>query len=87
MLAALIGATLRFRWTAGARLGLSLFAAGGALNWIDRVTRGSVVDVLNVGVGPVRTEIFNVADMAILVGASIAVIRELRRSDPPTPGP
>jgi signal peptidase II len=87
MLAALIGVTLRFRWTGGARLGLSLFAAGGASNWIDRVTRGSVVDFLNVGVGPLRTGIFNVADVAILAGAAIVVVSELRRSAPPTLSP
>ena len=31
-------------------LGLALFVAGGASNWIDRVARGSVVDFLNVGI-------------------------------------
>ena len=30
--------------------------------------RGSVIDFMNVGVGPLRTGIFNVADMAILLG-------------------
>lgn len=55
-------------------LGLALFVAGGASNWIDRVTRGSVVDFLNVGVGPVRTGVFNVADVAIMLGAGVIVI-------------
>jgi len=50
-------------------LGLALFLAGGASNWIDRVAQGAVVDFLNVGVGVVRTGIFNVADVAIMAGA------------------
>jgi signal peptidase II len=60
-------------WSA---LGLALFCAGGASNWIDRVARGSVVDFLNVGLGSVRTGVFNVADVAIMVGAGIFVLAE-----------
>ena len=59
-------------------LGLSLFVGGGASNWVDRVTRGGVIDFLNVGLGSLRTGIFNVADMAIMLGAGIIVITELR---------
>lgn len=61
-------------------LGFALFLAGGASNWIDRVARGSVVDFLNVGVGPVRTGVFNVADTAITLGAAVFVLVEFRRS-------
>jgi hypothetical protein len=59
-------------------LGLALLVAGGASNWIDRVTRGGVVDFLNVGVGPVRTGVFNVADVAIILGAFVFVLSEYR---------
>jgi hypothetical protein len=62
------------RWDRLSTLGLALFVAGGASNWIDRVTRGRVVDFLNVGVGPVRTGAFNVADVAIMLGAGVIVI-------------
>ena len=49
---------------------LSLLLAGGIGNLIDRIGRdGLVVDFLNLGVGPLRTGIFNVADMAITIGA------------------
>jgi signal peptidase II len=41
--------------------------------------RGSVVDFLNVGIGPVRTGVFNVADMAIMLGAVLMVLGELQR--------
>jgi signal peptidase II len=54
--------------------GLALLWAGGVSNLIDRLVRGSVVDFLNVGVGPLRTGIFNVADVAILVGCALIVI-------------
>jgi signal peptidase II len=70
---------VRRRSNALARLGLTLFLAGGASNWIDRIVRGSVVDFLNVGIGPVRTGIFNVADVAIMLGACIFVFAEFRR--------
>lgn len=62
------------------RLGLTLFVAGGLSNWLDRVAHGGVVDFLNVGVGSLRTGIFNVADVAIMFGAAIIVIAEIGRS-------
>jgi len=67
------------RW---ASLGLVLFVAGGLSNWVDRVARGSVVDFLNLGIGPLRTGVFNVADMAILFGAAIFIVSEMRKSPP-----
>jgi signal peptidase II len=59
-------------------LGLVLFVAGGSSNWIDRIARGSVVDFLNVGIGPLRTGVFNVADVAIMFGAGLFLLGELR---------
>jgi len=56
---------------------LTFFVAGGASNWLDRALRGSVVDFLNVGVGPIRTGVFNVADMVIMLGATLFVVGEL----------
>lgn len=48
--------------------------AGGIGNLIDRVYNdGLVTDFINVGIGQVRTGVFNVADMAITFGA-VAVI-------------
>src|SRR5690349_4610646 len=52
--------------------GLSLIASGGVGNWIDRLTNdGRVTDFLNVGVGGLRTGIFNVADMVLMAGVAI----------------
>src|SRR6266850_1631672 len=49
---------------------LSLLCGGGLSNLIDRIVYdGRVVDFLNVGIGPLRTGIFNVADMAIKTAA------------------
>jgi signal peptidase II len=56
-------------------LGIALIAAGGWSNWIDRVVRGSVIDFLNVGIGPLRTGVFNVADVAIMFGAVLIILQ------------
>lgn len=53
-------------------LALSSILAGGIGNLIDRISNnGLVTDFLNVGVGPVRTGIFNVADVAVMFGAFV----------------
>jgi len=58
---------------------LSLVCAGGLSNLIDRIAYdGRVVDFLNVGIGPLRTGIFNVADMAITFGALLMLGESLR---------
>ena len=61
-------------------VGLALFIAGGTSNWIDRAMNGVVVDFLNLGVGWLRTGVFNVADVAIMLGAGIFALAELRRN-------
>src|SRR5215467_3120101 len=72
----------RDEWSA---LGAALFLAGGASNWVDRIARGSVVDFLNVGVGPVRTGVFNVADVAIMLGVVTYLFSVFRDSRPTQP--
>ena len=53
-------------------IGLSLIGSGGIGNWIDRlVNDGRVTDFLNVGIGSLRTGIFNVADMVLMAGAAL----------------
>jgi signal peptidase II len=56
----------------------SLFIAGGASNWFDRLSEGRVVDFMNVGIGWLRTGVFNVADVAIMLGVALFVFAELR---------
>jgi signal peptidase II len=50
-------------------IALALLAAGGLGNLIDRVLYdGRVTDFLNVGIGSLRTGIFNLADMVEVAG-------------------
>ena len=72
---------VRYKWSRLAKAGLVMFLAGAFSNLIDRVAFGSVIDFLNIGVGPYRTGIFNVADVAIFVGVAVLII-EHRRSQP-----
>ena len=39
------------------------------------------VDFMNVGVGPLRTGVFNVADMAIMIGIAILLVARFRPTD------
>jgi signal peptidase II len=55
-------------------LGLSLIWAGGISNLIDRIAHGHVADFLNLGIGPLRTGIFNVADVAITCGVGLILL-------------
>ena len=49
--------------------GYAMIAGGGLSNWLDRARNdGSVVDFMNMGLGRLRTGVFNVADLAILMG-------------------
>jgi len=89
LLLCLVGASLfatrlgPWRFTA-----LALIAGGGFSNLIDRLMNGGrVTDFLNVGIGSLRTGIFNVADMAILAGALLLILNlgAPARSMPPQP--
>ena len=54
--------------------------SGGVGNLIDRVSNnGLVTDFINVGIGPIRTGVFNVADMAITFGAITIGLVALKR--------
>jgi len=61
-------------------LALALVCAGGVGNLIDRWMLGHVRDFLNVGLGPIRTGIFNVADAALMAGSVLACLIYRRRS-------
>jgi signal peptidase II len=75
ILVACVVAAMRHRRMTLPLLGLTLVVAGGLSNLADRVSRGAVVDFLNVGVGSLRTGIFNVADMAVMTGIVLALVR------------
>lgn len=58
-------------------------ASGGIGNLIDRIFRPNhaVVDFLNVGIGDLRTGIFNIADMGILFGVIALFFMNLTATD------
>jgi len=70
---------MRYRWSRWAKAGLIMFLAGGISNLIDRIAMGRVIDFLNVGIGPFRTGIFNVADVAIIAGIGLLLVEYFRR--------
>jgi signal peptidase II len=56
-------------------VGLSLITAGGIGNLLDRLFNdGAVIDFVQLGLGLFRTGIFNLADVAILVGVSTLLL-------------
>jgi signal peptidase II len=63
---------------------IALYFSGGVSNLADRWAYGGyVVDFINLGLGPLRSGIFNVADIFIMAGALILVANALhsRRND------
>lgn len=68
LLLALLGMALWHRRMGTAEvLAMTALAAGGISNWIDRATNdGRVVDFLILQAGPLRTGVFNVADVVIM---------------------
>lgn len=59
---------------------LAMLVGGGLSNLIDRIVYGGyVVDFMNVGIGSLRTGIFNVADMFIMLGVALLLFSDLIR--------
>jgi signal peptidase II len=50
---------------------LALLGGGGLGNLWDRVQAGAVTDFANLGIGWLRTGVFNVADVAIMAGVAL----------------
>jgi signal peptidase II len=81
LLAVLIYNGGRWLQTFGAEAGMVLMAGGALGNLVDRVRLGFVVDYIDVHVWPV----FNLADVAIVVGAGVlglVFLREGRAEQP-----
>jgi len=80
VLALLLGLTLKdARFRAPEVAAVAAIVGGGTGNLVDRVQLGAVRDFLNVGIGPLRTGIFNVADMAITFGGIALILIPLIR--------
>jgi len=57
----------------------SLVLAGGLGNLLDRLIHdGRVIDFMNLGIGSVRTGIFNVADVCITLGVLLLMVQSIR---------
>jgi signal peptidase II len=55
--------------------GYALIVSGGFSNWVDRARYGGVVvDFMNLGLGRLRTGVFNVADLSILAGIGVLLV-------------
>lgn len=61
------------------RVGLLLVASGGLGNLLDRLfNNGAAIDFMSIGIGSLRTGIFNVADVLIVAGAVIFMLFSVR---------
>ncbi len=78
----LLGLLLYILWSSDLSLleviGFSLILGGGLGNLIDRVLYDYVIDFMLVGIGRLRTGVFNVADVAITVGVGLLFWRSIR---------
>jgi signal peptidase II len=85
---ALVLATLLYAliaWKSGwlRAAALALICGGGIGNLVDRVRYdGHVTDFLNMGVGSIRTGIFNLADVALMVGIALFFLAYSRTERP-----
>lgn len=59
--------------------GLALVTGGGLANWLDRLLHaGTVTDFVSLGVGGLRTGVFNLADVAIFAGIGVLLLHRRR---------
>jgi signal peptidase II len=63
------------------KMGLILAVGGGIGNLIDRIAHGAVVDFVSLGIGPLRTGIFNLADVAITIGLLLFLAAGARETE------
>lgn len=55
-------------------VGLTFIVGGGIGNLIDRIAFGSVTDFLHIDLGLMRTGIFNMADVSVMVGTGLMLL-------------
>ncbi len=61
-------------------LAMSFILGGGISNIYDRINFGKVIDFMNMGIGDLRTGIFNFADVSIMVGIGLFLFAGIRDS-------
>ena len=56
-------------------IAISFIIGGEVGNLIDRTfNNGAVIDFMNIGVGSLRTGVFNIADVAIMIGMGMLIV-------------
>ncbi len=79
---ALIFFSYRMRYApAFKRVCLGLIIGGAFGNLIDRIATGEVLDFIDMGIGRYRWPTYNIADIAVTVGAVILILGFIRHSD------
>lgn len=77
MVAVMVYALLKKGISSVTLFGLACIVAGGMSNLYDRlINKMFVFDFMNMGIGPLRTGIFNVADLSIMVGIGLILLAE-----------
>lgn len=80
LLGLLLFTVLKGNLTPLAVTSLGLILGGGIGNWVDRLRYGNVViDFMIVGIGPLRSGVFNFADLFIEAGLVLLAIAYLRQ--------
>lgn len=69
------------------RVCLGLVLGGAFGNLIDRIATGKVIDFIDMGIGSLRWPTYNVADIAVTVGAIILIAGFAFQKDPVPDGP
>jgi signal peptidase II len=64
------------------RLWLGLILGGALGNLIDRMLHGEVIDFIQIGFNGHYWPVFNVADMAVTIGAALLLLAALRSREP-----
>jgi signal peptidase II len=62
-------------------IAFSLIAGGGIGNMIDRIAYGGrVTDFANIGIGKIRTGVFNMADLFLMIGLFLFLVTGLKNT-------
>jgi len=64
------------------RICIGLIFGGAFGNLIDRIAAGEVLDFIDMGIGPYRWPTYNVADIAVTVGAVLLIYGFIRHHGP-----
>ncbi|PHN00966.1 signal peptidase II [Flavilitoribacter nigricans] len=61
-------------------IGLCFIVGGGIGNIFDRYLYGSVTDFLHIDLGLLRTGVFNMADVSVMIGTALVIAHGLKKN-------